>query len=144
MAIKKNWMGEPITDGLDCQAAKDGRTVQSEAAACDINNIMKNRDKGLPVLVSDLKAQFGDFTNIPDFHTAMGMIAQAQQGFDSLPALTRERFDNKPEKFVSFFMDPKNQQEAIDLGLANKILKPPTASPAPAPAAPVAPATPTP
>lgn len=119
--VIKNWLGEVIKDGLDCQSAKDGMTIQSEAHACDINNIVKQQAKGKPILVSDLKPVFGDFSNIPDFQEAMTKIAQASQAFDEMPWQVRERFQNDPVRLVEFLQDPKNQNEAIDLGLAIKV-----------------------
>ena len=41
-----------------------------------------------------------------------------QKAFDALPAELRERFENDPGKFVEFCLDPKNKDEAVELGLA--------------------------
>lgn len=146
-----NWRGDEVTDGIDF-TGDPGVTKQSEAAACDMNNILRLHNKGLPILVSDLKPQFGDFSQVPDFASAMNLIADANSKFESLPANVREKFENDPVKFVEYVMDPKNEKDIIDLGLANAKLQvpvpvvsdstppaaPPAAAPAPAAPAPAA------
>jgi phage internal scaffolding protein len=50
----------------------------------------------------------------------MNAVAQANETFESLPADLRSRFENDPEKFVTFCLDKDNQEELIKLGLADK------------------------
>ena len=96
---------------------------QSAAAECDINNIMaRYRETGL--LSDPFKParpiQYGDFTEVVDFHTAQNAIASANEAFQRLPAHIRDRFNNDPGQLLSFFDDEKNLEEAIKLGLLAK------------------------
>jgi phage internal scaffolding protein len=75
---------------------------------------------------ADRKASgmFVDLASAPEFQVAMGVIASANEAFDSLPANVRKRFSNDPAEFLAFFEDPGNQEEAIKLGLAERLPDP--------------------
>lgn len=64
--------------------------------------------------------QYGDFTQVTDFHTAQNMVLEAQQEFERLPAELRERFGHDPQALLSFLDDAGNRDEAIALGLIAK------------------------
>lgn len=80
--------------------------------------------------------QSGDFTDAPDFHTAMNLIRDAESAFLKVPAEIRARFNNDPGEIINFMENAANRDEAIKLGF---IEKPPevdrTGQPAPQPAA---------
>lgn len=92
-------------------------TVQSMEEETNINTIV--RRFGLTgELPGDLKMpRSGDFTGIPDFHTAMNMVRAAQEEFNRVPADLRARFGNDPQRFMAFVEDPGNFDEAKKLGL---------------------------
>ena len=52
------------------------------------------------------------------------MILNAEAMFEELPLEIKKRFDNDPAKLVEFCNDPKNLEEAIEIGLAPASLKP--------------------
>lgn len=106
---------------------------QSAKDECDINVIMKNFGQGQSLPDNYRTPQFGDFTEIDDYHSAMNAVAKAAEAFDQLPAEMRYRFGNDPQNLLEFVADDKNRPEAIKLGL----LPPP-----PVPAAPDAPKAP--
>jgi phage internal scaffolding protein len=56
-----------------------------------------------------------------DYHTAMNALIASEEQFDALPSKLRARFNNEPYKLIEFLDDPKNQSEAIALGLVNPI-----------------------
>lgn len=58
----------------------------------------------------------GDFTNALDFHSSQNAISRARDEFLELPAHVRARFDHDPGKFIEFFNDPKNREEADSFG----------------------------
>lgn len=92
---------------------------QSFAEEVDINTIV--RRFGLSgELPSDVRMPtFGDFSDVVDFHSAMNAVARARESFDAMPADVRFRFDNDPQKFVSFCSDDKNREEVEKLGLVS-------------------------
>jgi phage internal scaffolding protein len=96
-------------------------TQQQFVKQCDINNVVR-RYLGNGVLqstptMSQARAQYGDFTQITDYHTACNIVVQAQASFNMLPANIRSRFDNDPGKFIKFLEEPKNLDEAKKLGI---------------------------
>jgi len=101
--------------------------IQSAEEESNINTIV--RRFGLTgELPNDVKMpQSGDFTNLPDFHTAMNLVRKAQQEFLRVPAELRARFGNDPQAFMAFVDDDANRDEARRLGL----LKPLQAAPEP-------------
>lgn len=94
-----------------------GRTLQSDAKDADINNIMKKwlktgqspPPRGLP--------QYGDFSNVDDYLTAVNQVHEAQAAFEELPSAVRSRFRNDPGELIQFLSTPGHEDEAIELGL---------------------------
>lgn len=95
-------------------------TQQHQKDEADINVIVKRFGLTGEVPSNIRIPQYGDFTGISDYHTAMQAIKVADEAFMSLPANLRKRFNNNPEEFVSFCSDEKNREEAIKLGLVKK------------------------
>lgn len=95
-------------------------TVQSEKDNCDINVIVRrfNVTGQLPVV---RLPQYGDFTGLTDYHSAMNAIAEANSAFMALPSSVRSKFMNDPGRFVEFASDPKNLDALREMGLANPL-----------------------
>lgn len=109
-------------------------TRQSEMAACDIHNILKQfSQRGFEELVRQNAAagQYADLTNLPDYQEALNTVIAADNAFMALPSQIRDRFQNDPAMFVAFLSDPRNQDEAIRLGLATDTRPPPPPPPPP-------------
>lgn len=98
-------------------------TKQSFKDECDINVIMRrfrkvqgadylNRYQGY------LDGQFGDFSDVQDYRTAIDQIQQARGVFDALPSKVRSRFENDPAQFLDFVHNPANRDELVSMGLA--------------------------
>lgn len=102
--------------GLDCSVLPS-RTQQHFKEEVDINTIVKRfgLTGELPTNVPHVLQ--GDFTNVVDFQSAMDMVVQAREAFMEQPADVRARFDNDPQKFLSFVSDKANLDEAIKLGM---------------------------
>ena len=95
------------------------RTKQSDADACEINNIMaKYLRTGAITHFNKHNPQYGDATG-PDFQTAMNIVTSAQTMFDELPSNIRNRFQNDPAAFLDFVQDEGNTAEMAELGLTN-------------------------
>lgn len=61
--------------------------------------------------------QYGDFTGVTDYHSALNAVIAAQDSFAQLPADIRTRFGNDAAAFVDFCMNEENRAEAEKLGL---------------------------
>ena len=108
-----------VETGLAC--LEPSLTKQSEASACDVNQIVSRWLKsGGAIDLSERVGQFLDVSEIPDYHTCQTFIATAQSMFGMLPSNVRERFDNDPGKFLDYASDPKNFDGLVELGLAKK------------------------
>jgi len=103
--VRKKFLGETMAK----QSFKD---------ECDINGIMARfQDSGLIDHVNKFKGDYGDFTNVQDYHTSMNQIIAAQAAFDSLPSGVRARFGNQPAEFLNFVEDEDNIDEMREMGL---------------------------
>lgn len=103
-----------------------GMVQQHLAEDTDINNIMRRYQKtGELRHVTGMAAEYGDFSNVPDYKTAMENIMAADELFMELPARLRDRFGNDPAQFIQFATDPSNQDELRKMGLAPEAPKPP-------------------
>lgn len=100
--------------GLKCE--DESLAVESAKEEADINTIV--RRFGLTgELPDDVRMpQSGDFTGIPDFHTAMNLVRATQEEFLRVPAAIRDRFGNDPQKLMTFLDDEANRDEARKLG----------------------------
>lgn len=93
-------------------------TKQSEAAACDINNIMSQYERtGLIPHVAQYQGQYADLGDSLSYHDSMNAVIAAQNAFDSLPANIRARFGNDPAAFLDFVNDDSNREEMGRMGL---------------------------
>lgn len=96
-------------------------TVQADMADADINTIVRRFG-----LVGEMPEalgipQYGDFTGISDYRSALDAIGYAQEQFAQIPAEIRAKFQNDPGEWMSWIHDPANVREAISLGFAVEI-----------------------
>lgn len=92
-------------------------TVQSEAEACDINNILKKYER--TGLIDHVK-EGGRYEDLPpglDYQEALNLVIEAKTSFEGLPAAVRKEFENDPAKFLAFVEDPENVERMGELGL---------------------------
>lgn len=135
-----NYDRKAVSDATGTENKEPSLTRQEFADDADINTIVERLGLGYEIPLNNTPPKQGDFTNLPDFTAATKMIRQAQEIFNALPAKIRNRFQNDPEKYIEFFHDPENTDEAIKMGLV-KAPEPvqtpsPAAAPAPAPTPP--------
>lgn len=94
-------------------------TKQAMGAETDINNIMKKYEKdGIITHLAKHQGQYGDFSEVVDYHTALNTMIDADDAFASLPSRIRGEFLNDPGKFLDFVHDPKNHDQMVKMGLA--------------------------
>lgn len=88
----------------------------------DINYIMdKFMKTGQVTHTSNKKGIYADVSEIPDLIGAAQIVREAQNNFEALPSHVREKFNNKPEEMIKFLQNPKNSEEAVQLGLLTKL-----------------------
>lgn len=121
----------PADVRLECPEAS--LTQQEFADETDLNKIMEKYAAGLGALpVRNDTPFFGDFSSIPDYAQSLEIVSKANEAFGNLPAALRARFDNDPQKLLSFLNDKSNKEEAIKLGLIPQPDEPVSTAPAPA------------
>ena len=104
--------------GLSCN--DPSKTVQDGKDDADINVIMERYARTGQFKPPAGMPQYGDFTSVSDFQSALNMVMAADKGFMELPARIRSRFHNNPADLLEFLAVDANRQEAIDLGILPK------------------------
>jgi len=90
---------------------------QSFKDECDINNILRQFNVTGELPISSVQPQYGDFSGITDYQSALNAVMEAQDSFLALPAKIRAKFDNDPALFVEFASDEANKDEMKAMGL---------------------------
>lgn len=115
-----DYTGE-VTDPLTGKITRPPTMTKQEfIAECDINNIIKDFTPSAMAALMSQQAALGGYTDLPDPYDLQEAIAiqeQAGRAFDSLPSKVRDRFGNDPGRFLEFFHEPGNRDEAIAMGL---------------------------
>lgn len=93
------------------------RTKQSFKEESLMSTIMNKWRKGESIAENRNEPQFGDFTGVDDYHTAISAIRDAEQDFLGLPSALRDRFGNDPGQLLDYLSDPGNREDSIRLGL---------------------------
>lgn len=102
--------------GLKCEGP--GKAQQQFKEECDINTIV---DRFLAAGEMPQSIPFpnqDEFMETFDFQTSMNVLRKAEESFMEIPAKTRARFDNNPQKFMEFMHNPENALEWERLKLA--------------------------
>nr|WAE43800.1 MAG: internal scaffolding protein [Microviridae sp.] len=112
-----NYDRDSVSDETGLRCDDPSLTVQADLEPSDINVILK-RFGITGQLPSGVRVpQYGDFTGVFDFQSAVNVVALANEAFDSMPAEIRSRFSNDPAKFLDFVHDEANRLEAEKLGI---------------------------
>jgi len=104
-----------IATGLSCP--EPTLAQQHPKDEVDINNILYKYTQTGILPIGSHEPAYGDFSMVNDYHTAMNAIKNAQNAFNDLPAVLRERFANDPANLIDFLNDDNNRSEAEKLGL---------------------------
>lgn len=116
-------------DGKVVNPSVVSKTVQGKQFrdAADVNLIVKRglkRDGSFDMSAlppgSRQPGMYGDFTKATDYQSALNAVIKMRQDFNKLKPEVRFKFDNDPAKLVAFLDDPKNEEEAIKLGILPK------------------------
>lgn len=101
--------------GLRCEDPSLAQQHMKEE--CDINTILEKYGITGQLPQTTITPQYGDFSGVSDYHTALNTINSTMEEFMSLPAKLRARFNHDPNELVNFLFDEANRSEAIQLGL---------------------------
>lgn len=93
-------------------------TQQHFKDECDINTVLAKFVK-TGVLDNIGPGSFADVSELGDYREALGVLADAESAFASLPSAIRKRFDNDPANYLDFVHNPANEDEGIQLGIFN-------------------------
>jgi len=97
----------------------ESKTQQQFKDETNINNIMARYEKtGLIDHLNNRAPNYGDFTEVDDYQSAVNKIMLADEYFMELPAKIRAHFNNNPAEFLEFTENPENMDAMIEMGLA--------------------------
>lgn len=103
--------------GSDIECKDPSLAQQNMKDDVDIN-VMLEKFKVTGVMPQNVVLpQYGDFTGVSDYRSAMDAVRKARESFMDLPAHLRARFDNDPQKLLEFVSNDENRAEAEKLGL---------------------------
>lgn len=106
---------ESFLTGLEC--LDPSLAIQSARDETDINEIVRRFGLTGQLPVDIAAPQFGDFTEVVDYQSALNAVIAADAAFMAMPADTRKRFGNDPQLFVEFCSDAANADEMRKMGL---------------------------
>ncbi|WNK14385.1 MAG: internal scaffolding protein [Microvirus sp.] len=96
-----------------------GMTRQEFADECDINLLMERYETtGVVSHVNRAAPVFLDTTLYKGLQASMDAFKEASTAFLALPAKVRKEFDNDPQAFVDFAVNPENVERMREWGLA--------------------------
>lgn len=113
---------KPYGDRVRCSISFEGDslTEQHHKDACDINNILRKYERtGVLLHQKQYNGQYGDFSDVEEYHHCQNRVLEAKAMFDALPAKIRSRFANDPANFLEFVKNPENFDEGVELGIFN-------------------------
>lgn len=104
-------------------------TQQQHKDEVDINTIARNFGLTGKLPMPVYLPTFDDFSEVEDFQSALHTIQRAEASFQAMPSHVRERFNNDPQKFLTFTSDSRNADEIRALGLFKDAPSPPPPAP---------------
>lgn len=131
MRLGSNTSGVVKNRGSHRTTCLDGsRTKQEFVEETNINTLLKTWERtGQAEHLAAGTPQYGDFSNVTDYQTAVNAVGDAHDSFMELPSHIRARFKNDPAQLLDFVHDSANQDEAIKLGLVVDPADPPPGVP---------------
>jgi len=124
-----NYDVDKVSDETGLACPDPSLAQQNFKDESDINYIVRQFGLTGELPAQAISPQYGDFTGVLDYHSAVNAVLAAQDEFMELPAQMRARFDNDPAKLIDFLENEENREEAIKLGLIDKPISVPTETP---------------
>lgn len=118
-----NYDTELASDESALHEFSQTKTQQQFKDECDINRIVKQfAGNGiLPIGNPATPLDPDTFYGITDFQSAQNAVRRGKEAFAALPSNIRSQFQNDPQLFVDFVLNPDNIEAVRDLGLAPKL-----------------------
>lgn len=109
-----------MESGLSCP--EPTLTQQNTAEQTDINYIVQQFTQ-TGVMPQPIKLPtYGDFTSVvTDYQSALELVQEATDAFNSLPSAARAHFDNNPAYFLNYMENAPDPHLLAKLGLADLI-----------------------
>jgi phage internal scaffolding protein len=125
-----NYDVDKVSDETGLLCPEPSLAQQNFKDESDINYIVRQFGLTGELPGKPLSPQYGDFTGVLDYHTAVNAVLAAQDDFMELPAQLRSRFNNDPAELIDFLGNEENREEATKLGLvAAKPISEPSETP---------------
>jgi phage internal scaffolding protein len=125
-----NYDVDKVSDETGLVCPEPTLAQQNFKDECDINYIVRQFGLTGELPGKPLSPQYGDFTGVLDYHSAVNAVLAAQDDFMDLPAQLRSRFNNDPAELIDFLANEQNREEATKLGLvAAKPISEPSETP---------------
>lgn len=112
-----NYDMDAVSDETGLLCVDPSLAQQHMRDECDINVLVERFGLTGELPQGVRLPQYGDFTAVSDFHSAVNAVRQASEAFMRYPADVRVRFDHDPAKFMDFFNREENRAEAEKMGL---------------------------
>ena len=112
-----NYDGDKVSDETGLSCPEPTLAQQNFKDECDINHIVRQFGLTGELPGKPLSPQYGDFSGVLDYHSAVNAVLAAQDDFMELPAQMRSRFNNDPAQLIDFLSNEENREEATKLGL---------------------------
>lgn len=93
------------------------KTDQSKEPETNANNVVAQYYKNGTWPASRGPGIYADLSSVTDLMGAYETVQKASEAFDALPAQLRERLNNDPQQLITYLNDPRNDAEAIALGI---------------------------
>lgn len=111
---------DPTPRDSDLRCEDPSLAQQAFKDEVDINVILE-KYKITGVMPASVRLpEYGDFSHVQDYRSALEAINRARDDFMTLPPGIRSRFENDPQKFLEFCSNPQNATELASLGLAKQ------------------------
>ncbi len=112
-----NYDMDKVSDETGLKCLDPSLAQQHMKDECDINVIVERFGVTGELPSAPVSPEFGDFSGVNDYHSALNAIRASEEAFMALPAKIRARFDHDPNALLQFLQDESNRDEAIQIGL---------------------------
>lgn len=92
--------------------------IQSQKDEADINKIVRDFGVTGRVPTSVRVPEYGDFSGVSDYRSALEAIKAAETAFAQVPSKIRAEFNHDPGAWADYCLDPSNLPQLREWGLA--------------------------